>query len=538
MLFNENAVGLLEFIGNRNGASLEHARSNGVAKCEESYAEALQVDADEGGDSRGADCNGEDCNTTSNDCSRGSSAQMEDSRECSSDSGGKSQSVSSSSMKAVENVVMQILESVRASGYGEEVCYEFRDHFLRLPSRYTLNIDPHRHEDVLLHMELLQEAREAEYASSCSSYGDSVVPTPQVHVRKVQLAGFGSSPGDAADNTAFPPSAREDLPSRNELRIPKPAFGSGSNLVGLGLVGSPKLHVSEPAMSRSFSIPPQGTPPRFSPFGETPLNGSGTYHPIPRPVFGSSANSSHVDDASEHHDASSPFGYEITIATSDRQGLLRYFTTALSDSHLQLNIKEAHVFSTTDGMALEVFVVEGWHGDEAEELKLEVISALDERSGLRRNFSGDSRLRAAAEAIQYEDWAVDFNLLEIGEKLGTGSTGRLFKGTYLSQDVAIKIMEIDEYSSGTDSDTHRSTPASERLQIYKQEVSIMRLVRHKNVVQFIGACSKWPKLCIVTELMAGGSVRDLLDSRVGGLDLASAIKLLRDAARGMDFLHK
>ena len=31
-----------------------------------------------------------------------------------------------------------------------------------------------------------------------------------------------------------------------------------------------------------------------------------------------------------------------------------------------------------------------------------------------------------------------------------------------------------------------------------------RLVRHKNVVQFIGACSKWPQLCIVTELMAGG----------------------------------
>jgi hypothetical protein len=65
--------------------------------------------------------------------------------------------------------------------------------------------------------------------------------------------------------------------------------------------------------------------------------------------------------------------------------------------------------------------------------------------------------------------------LEIGEKLGNGSTGRLYKGKYLSQDVAIKIIEIDEYnSSGTDSDTHRSAPASERLQIYKQEVSIMR----------------------------------------------------------------
>jgi hypothetical protein len=31
-----------------------------------------------------------------------------------------------------------------------------------------------------------------------------------------------------------------------------------------------------------------------------------------------------------------------------------------------------------------------------------------------------------------------------------------------------------------------------------------RLVRHKNVVQFIGACSCWPRLCIVTELMSGG----------------------------------
>jgi hypothetical protein len=28
------------------------------------------------------------------------------------------------------------------------------------------------------------------------------------------------------------------------------------------------------------------------------------------------------------------------------------------------HVQEAHVFSTTDGMALEVFVVEGWDGDD------------------------------------------------------------------------------------------------------------------------------------------------------------------------------
>ena len=48
---------------------------------------------------------------------------------------------------------------------------------------------------------------------------------------------------------------------------------------------------------------------------------------------------------------------------------------------------------------------------QAEELKQAVLTALDEKSGVRSNRSEDSRLRAAAEAIQYEDWAVDFNLV-------------------------------------------------------------------------------------------------------------------------------
>ncbi len=38
----------------------------------------------------------------------------------------------------------------------------------------------------------------------------------------------------------------------------------------------------------------------------------------------------------------------------------------------------------------------------------------------------------------------------------------------------------------------------------------MRKVRHKNVVQFIGACTRKPNLCIVFEYMSGGSVYDYL----------------------------
>jgi len=42
------------------------------------------------------------------------------------------------SVKTLEGVVGQVLENVRAAGYGEEVCTKFRQHFSRLPSRYCI----------------------------------------------------------------------------------------------------------------------------------------------------------------------------------------------------------------------------------------------------------------------------------------------------------------------------------------------------------------------------------------------------------------
>ena len=44
-------------------------------------------------------------------------------------------------------------------------------------------------------------------------------------------------------------------------------------------------------------------------------------------------------------------------------------------------------------------------------------------------------------------------------------------------------------------------------------------VRHKNVVQFIGACTRKPNLCIVFEYMSGGSVYDWI-RREGPLKLS------------------
>ena len=65
-----------------------------------------------------------------------------------------------------------------------------------------------------------------------------------------------------------------------------------------------------------------------------------------------------------------------------------------------------------------------------------------------------------------------------------------------------------------------------------QEVAIMRKVRHRNVVQFIGACTQKPNLCIVFEYMPGGSVYDYI-RKVGYVN--AVLPLGHAAAAGVHF---
>ncbi|KAL3514817.1 hypothetical protein ACH5RR_027534 [Cinchona calisaya] len=63
-------------------------------------------------------------------------------------------------------------------------------------------------------------------------------------------------------------------------------------------------------------------------------------------------------------------------------------------------------------------------------------------------------------------------------------------------------------------------------------------VRHRNVVHFIGACTRPPLLCIVTEYMRGGSIYDFLHKDHGVLKLPTMLKVALDVARGMSYLHQ
>ncbi|KAJ6920971.1 serine/threonine-protein kinaseY46-like isoform X2 [Populus alba x Populus x berolinensis] len=66
--------------------------------------------------------------------------------------------------------------------------------------------------------------------------------------------------------------------------------------------------------------------------------------------------------------------HEITISTYDKPKLLSQLTSVLSE--IGLNIQEARAFSTIDGYALDVFVVDNWAHEDTERLRSMVFKEI------------------------------------------------------------------------------------------------------------------------------------------------------------------
>ncbi|KAL2512520.1 ACT-like protein tyrosine kinase family protein [Abeliophyllum distichum] len=264
----------------------------------------------------------------------------------------------------------------------------------------------------------------------------------------------------------------------------------------------------------------------------------------PPPAFGSSPNleasTSKVQDGDSSVNAGAKFSrpmHEITFSTDDKPKLLSQLTSLLAE--VGLNIQEAHAFSTVDGYSLDVFVVDGWPNEEVEQLRDAVekellkveghswpqqhsVSPLGEHEQIEIKCEPD-HLTIPSDGTDV--WEIDPQILKIENKVASGSYGDLYKGKYCSQEVAIKILKAERSNS-------------ELQKEFAQEVYIMRKVRHKNVVQFIGACTRHPNLCIVTEYMSGGSVYDYLHKQKGTFKFPSLLKVAIDVSKGMNYLHQ
>ncbi|KAL9255772.1 Serine/threonine-protein kinase STY13-like protein [Drosera capensis] len=129
----------------------------------------------------------------------------------------------------------------------------------------------------------------------------------------------------------------------------------------------------------------------------------------------------------------------------------------------------------------------------------------------------------------FDEWTIDLRKLSMGPAFAQGAFGKLYRGTYEGEEVAIKLLERPE------NDVEKAQVMEQQFQ---QEVMMLATLKHPNIVRFIGACRKPMVWCIVTEYAKGGSVRQFLAKRQNrSVPLKVAVKQALDVARGMAYVH-
>ncbi|KAL6585632.1 Serine/threonine-protein kinase sty13 [Orobanche minor] len=165
------------------------------------------------------------------------------------------------------------------------------------------------------------------------------------------------------------------------------------------------------------------------------------------------------------------------------------------------------------------------------------VAASNNHGSVSQGLSDDALARALMDHRSpteglgnYDEWTVDLRKLNMGPAFAQGAFGKLYKGTYNGEDVAIKLLEKPE---------HDAERAQLMEQQFQQEVMMLANLRHSNIVRFIGACRKPMVWCIVTEYAKGGSVRQFLAKRQNrSVPLKLAVKQALDVARGMEYVHE
>ncbi|XP_074390110.1 mitogen-activated protein kinase kinase kinase 11-like [Zonotrichia albicollis] len=114
-----------------------------------------------------------------------------------------------------------------------------------------------------------------------------------------------------------------------------------------------------------------------------------------------------------------------------------------------------------------------------------------------------------------------FGELRLEEVIGAGGFGRVFRGTWRGQVVAVKAARGDAGAAGAAS--------------LRREARLYARLRHPNVVALRAVCLEPPHLCLVMEFAAGGPLSRALAGR--RVPPAVLLDWARQVARGMRYLH-
>ncbi|XP_047478904.1 kinase suppressor of Ras 2-like isoform X1 [Penaeus chinensis] len=122
------------------------------------------------------------------------------------------------------------------------------------------------------------------------------------------------------------------------------------------------------------------------------------------------------------------------------------------------------------------------------------------------------------------EWDIPYDELDRGEVIGRGRFGIVYSGNWHGQ-VAIKELRMDYVND------------EKTLEAFKAEVSTFRKTRHENLVLFMGACMKPPRLAIVTSLCKGMTLYKHIHVLKDKFNMSRTILIAQQISQGMGYLH-
>uniref|UniRef100_A0A0D9VKY0 non-specific serine/threonine protein kinase n=1 Tax=Leersia perrieri TaxID=77586 RepID=A0A0D9VKY0_9ORYZ len=138
--------------------------------------------------------------------------------------------------------------------------------------------------------------------------------------------------------------------------------------------------------------------------------------------------------------------------------------------------------------------------------------------------SGTESAKSEITLEEVAEFEIQWEEITIGERIGLGSFGEVYRGEWHGTEVAVKKFLQQDISS-------------DALEEFRTEVRIIRRLRHPNVVLFMGAITRVPNLSIVTEFLPRGSLFRLIHRPNNQLDERKRLRMALDVARGMNYLH-
>lgn len=120
------------------------------------------------------------------------------------------------------------------------------------------------------------------------------------------------------------------------------------------------------------------------------------------------------------------------------------------------------------------------------------------------------------------NWEIEGSELEFTKKLGSGASGKVYRGLYKGKEVAIKVLT--------------AVDAEDEMEEFRKEFLILTNVRSPHMVTFFGASIE-PKLTMVMEYCQKGSLYHVLNNKQTDFTWDLSLNFCLEMALGMSELH-